>query len=178
MDKRKLGKKLKLIRNDSWLEPYKEAIEGRYRHVVEKEKHLTNNGEQSLSDFASGYLYFGLHRTPDGWVLREWAPNATSIYLIGTFNHWQKEKKYAFTLINNGVWVINLPTETLHHADLYKLIIEWNGGSGERIPAWCRRIVQDRQSHIFSAQVWNPENPYTIKHRDFKPQTTDRKSVV
>ena len=165
-------RKLKLIQVDSWLDPYKEAIEGRFRHVIEKEKHLTNHGEQSLSDFASGYLYFGLHRTPDGWVLREWAPNALSIYLTGTFNHWQKEEKYAFTLTNNGVWEIKLPTETLHHADLYKLIIEWNGGSGERIPAWCRRVVQDWQSNIFSAQVWEPEDPYIIKNRDFKPQTT------
>ena len=165
-------KTLKLIQNDPWLEPYKDAIEGRYRYAIEKEKQLTHNGEQSLSDFASGYLYFGLHRTLDGWVLREWAPNATTIYLAGTFNHWQKDKKYALTRMDNGVWEINLPVEILHHEDLYKLIVEWDGGSGERIPAWCRRVVQDWQSNIFCAQVWEPENPYLFKNRKFKPQTT------
>ena len=51
---------LNLIKNDPWLEPYKDAIEGRYQYVVNKEKSLTNKGKQTLSDFASGYLYFGL----------------------------------------------------------------------------------------------------------------------
>ena len=162
---------LNLIKNDTWLEPYRGVIENRYRYVIEKERSLTSNGKQSLSDFASGYLYFGLHRMPDGWVLREWAPNATSIYLTGTFNYWQKEDKYKFNRTENGVWEIYLPSDTLHHEDLYKLIVEWNGGCGERIPAWCRRVVQDWQSNIFSAQVWEPQNPYIFKCRDFKPQT-------
>ena len=163
---------LNLIKNDPWLESYKEAIEGRYRHIIEKERRLTNNGGQSLSDFASGYLYFGLHKTQDGWVLREWAPNATSIYVVGTFNDWQKEEKYKFVRIENGVWEIKMPVETFHHEELYKLFVEWEGGSGERIPAWCRRVVQDTQSTIFSAQVWEPEIPYVFKNRDFKPQTS------
>ena len=160
---------LKLIKNDPWLEPYREAIEGRYRNIIEKERRLTDNGGQSLADFASGYLYFGLHKTPQGWVLREWAPNAVSIHLIGTFNHWQKEEKYKLTMIENGVWEIRLPFETLHHEDLYKLFIEWKGGSGERIPAWCRRVVQDAQSNIFCAQVWDPEKMYVFENKQFIP---------
>ena len=62
-----------------------------YQYVLNKEAELTNKGKQTLSDFASGYLYFGLHRTAKGWTFREWAPNATAIYLIGTFNGWQKD---------------------------------------------------------------------------------------
>jgi len=165
-------KKLNLIKNDPWLAPYQQTIENRYRYVIEKEKILIANGVLSLSDFASGYLYFGLQRTSYGWVLREWAPNATAIYLIGTFNGWQKEDRFKFNRINNGVWEIFLPTDTLLHEDLYKLLIEWDGKSGERIPAWCRRVVQDWQSNIFSAQVWEPDNPYMFKHYDFKPQTS------
>ena len=77
---------LKLIKNDKWLEPFAPAIEGRYYSVLAKKSELTNGGKKSLSDFATGYLYFGLHRTAKGWVFREWAPNATSICLIGDFN--------------------------------------------------------------------------------------------
>ncbi|MDR0795471.1 MAG: alpha amylase C-terminal domain-containing protein [Tannerella sp.] len=165
-------KNLKLIENDPWLEPYRETIEGRCRYVIEKEKHLTNNGSKTLSDFASGYLYFGLNKTSSGWIFREWAPNATAIYLTGSFNHWQKEAFYQLTRIENGIWEIKLPTDTLRHEDLYKLIVEWEGGSGERIPAWCRRVVQDWNSHIFSAQVWDPENPYVLKNSNFKPTTS------
>ena len=64
---------LNLIKNDPWLAPYKEAIEGRYQYVIDKEKSLTNNGKQTLAEMASGYLYFGLHKTNKGWVFREWA---------------------------------------------------------------------------------------------------------
>ena len=51
---------LNLIKNDPWLEPYADAINGRHKHAAEKEAELTNKGKQTLSDFASGYLYFGL----------------------------------------------------------------------------------------------------------------------
>lgn len=165
-------KSLNLVKNDPWLSPYEEAIDGRYNYAIAKEKELTEKGKKSLSDMASGYLYFGMHKTDKGWVFREWAPNATDIYLIGTFNGWQKNEAYRMKRLANGNWEINLPEDSLHHGDLYKLLVEWNGGSGERIPAWCRRVVQDEQTHIFSAEVWNPEKPYKIKHTRFKPDTS------
>lgn len=163
---------LNLIKNDPWLEPYRDAIEGRYQYVIERERNLTDNGKQSLSEMASGYLYFGLHKTTEGWVFREWAPNATAIYLTGTFNGWRKIDKYKLKAIGGGVWEIELAEELLHHEDLYKLLIEWKGGSGERIPAWCRRVVQDEHSKIFSAQVWNPVRPYKFRNKRFKPNTS------
>ena len=154
---------LNLIKNDPWLEPYKAAIEGRYQYVQDKEKSLTNGGKLSLSDFASGYLYFGLHKTAKGWIFREWAPHATAIYMVGTFNGWQKSEDYRLTRGDNGVWEITLPLDKLHHQDLFKLWVEWDGGCGERIPAWIRRVVQDNETKIFSAQVWNPDKPYVFK---------------
>ena len=54
--------KLRLLKNDSWLEPFENAINGRHAHVMDKVKELTNNGRKTLTDFASGHLYFGLHR--------------------------------------------------------------------------------------------------------------------
>ena len=54
-------------KNDPWLAPYEAAIEGRYQYVIDKEKSLTNNGKLTLSEMASGYLYFGLHKTTKGW---------------------------------------------------------------------------------------------------------------
>lgn len=55
---------LNIIKNDPWLEPFADAITGRHQYALNKEAELTNKGKQTLSDFASGYLYFGLHRTP------------------------------------------------------------------------------------------------------------------
>ena len=79
-----MEKTLNLVKNDPWLEPFAGAITGRHQHVLDKEAELTNKGKQTLSDFASGYLYFGLHRTDKGWTFREWAPNATHIYMVCT----------------------------------------------------------------------------------------------
>ncbi len=163
---------LNLIKNDPWLAPYESAITGRYEYYLNKEKTLTNNGVQTLSQFASGYLYFGLHKTSTGWVFREWAPNATAIYLIGDFNQWQKDERYRLTRLEYGNWEIELEENMLHHEDYFKLLMEWNDGSGERIPAWIRRVVQDEQSKIFSAQVWNPVKPYVFKNNKFKPDTS------
>jgi 1,4-alpha-glucan branching enzyme len=160
-----MEKKLALIENDGWLEPFADAIKGRHQYALDKEAQLTDHGSKSLSDFASGYLYFGLHKTTKGWVIREWAPNATHIYLIGNFNNWEEKEDYAFAQLDNGNWELQLPRTALHHLDLYKLKIHWNGGEGERIPAWANRVVQDESTKIFSAQVWNPADPYTFKNK-------------
>ncbi|MDR1919332.1 MAG: alpha amylase C-terminal domain-containing protein [Tannerellaceae bacterium] len=162
---------LGLIKHDSWLAPYEAAINGRHQYALSKEKELTNNGKQTLSAFASGFLYFGLHKVADGWVFREWAPNATAIYLIGTFNGWRKDEAYRMSRLPNGNWEIKLKEDSLHHEDLFKLLVEWEGGWGERIPAWTRRVVQDEHTKIFSAQVWNPPSPYVFKNEKFKPDT-------
>ena len=36
---------LNLIKNDPWLEPYADAINGRHKHASEKEAELTNKGK-------------------------------------------------------------------------------------------------------------------------------------
>ncbi len=164
-------KHIGLVKNDPWLEPFEPAIAGRHQHVVDKLAQLTNGGQNTLSDFASGYLYFGLHKATRGWVLREWAPNATEIYVIGQFNDWKEDEAYKMTRIDNGNWEIKLKTNQMHHGDLYKLKVKWQGGEGERIPSYATRVVQDENTKIFSAQVWAPATPYEFKKKNFKPKT-------
>lgn len=159
-----------IISSDSYLKPFANAIIGRYEYFETVEKKLIGEND-SLSSFATGYLYFGLHKTTDGWVFREWAPNANAIFLIGDFNNWQRHPEYQFKKLQNGIWEIYMPDYALVHTQLYKLLVEWNGGSGERIPAWTRRVVQDENTKIFSAQVWNPFQTYTFKHSNFEPTT-------
>ncbi len=159
---------LNIIKNDPWLEPFAKAIEGRHLHAIAKEKELV--GKKSLSEFAGGYLYYGLHFESPEWVFREWAPNAKEIYLIGDFSDWKPTARYKLKrLRGTGNWEIRLPKDALHHGDLYKMLVRWNGGEGERIPAWANRVVQDDQTKIFSAQVWNPAKPYKFKKKVFNP---------
>ncbi|MDR1881308.1 MAG: alpha amylase C-terminal domain-containing protein [Prevotella sp.] len=162
---------LKLIKNDPWLEPYAEAIEGRYNYVLKREAAITDNGKITLSGFASGHLYFGLHKTARMWIFREWAPNATDIYMVGDFNNWQKQDDYKLHRKDGGEWELKLPLNKIKHGDLFKLVVCWNDGEAERIPAWATRVVQDNHTKIFSAQVWFPETPYEFKKKTFKPKT-------
>ncbi len=167
------SKTLGIVKNDPWLKDYEQAIAGRHQFALDKIGELTQGGKSTLSEFATGYLYFGLHRTSTGWVFREWAPHATDIYLIGDFNNWKESPKYRMKrLKGTGNWEIKLRGNALKHGDLYKLKIHWDGGCGERIPAWCRRVVQDEQTKIFSAQVWAPEKPYVWKKKSFRPNTS------
>ena len=167
-------KHIGIVANDPWLEPFENAIQGRHDHALWMIDHLTNGGKMKLSDFATGYLYYGLHRNEKGeWIFREWAPNATEIFLIGDFNDWKESPKYALKKSKNGQdWEIKLPKTALKHGDLYKMLVKWPGGQGERIPAWVRRVVQDDVTKIFSAQVWAPEKEYKWKKKTFKPDIT------
>ncbi|MBR1519581.1 MAG: alpha amylase C-terminal domain-containing protein [Prevotella sp.] len=164
-------KHIGLVARDPYLEPYEEAIRGRHDHAEWKINQLTRKGRSTLSDFANGHKYFGLHKLPRGWVFREWAPNATEIFLIGDFNSWQPTESYrAKRIPGTDNWELRLPEKALHHGELYKMLVRWNGGEGERIPAWATRVVQDEQTKIFSAQVWNPAVPYVWKRNSFIPK--------
>ena len=166
-------KHIGIVASDPYLEPYEAAIRGRHEHALWKIGQLTRNGRQTLSDFANGYKYFGLHKVPrGGWVFREWAPTATDIYLVGDFNNWTEDEKYRCKRIEGtGNWELKLPAKAIKHGQLYKMHVKWDGGEGERIPAWCQRVVQDEVTKIFSAQVWAPKTPYQWKKKNFKANT-------
>ena len=162
-------KHIGIVAHDQYLEPYEDAIKGRHNHAVWKMDQLTQHGKQSLSDFANGYEYFGLHKVRGGWVFREWAPNATDIYLVGDFNDWKESEDYRCKKVEGtGNWELKVPTKAMRHGNLFKMHVKWNGGEGERIPAWATRVVQDEQTKIFSAQVWAPRK-YRWKKEKFTP---------
>ncbi len=152
----------KIYQTDPWLEPYAKAIEARHERILAEKRKLAGDGP--LGDAANNHLYYGLHHTKDGWVIREWAPNASRIYLIGDFNNWKRTPDYALQPVGSGNWELRLGEMFLSHGCLYKLWIEWPGGGGERIPAYATRVVQDPETKVFCAQVWDPV-PYEWKHR-------------
>ena len=152
----------KIYQTDPWLEPYAKAIEARHERILAEKRKLAGDGP--LGDAANNHLYYGLHHSKDGWVIREWAPNASRIYLIGDFNNWKRTPDYALQPVGSGNWELRLGELFLSHGCLYKLWIEWPGGGGERIPAYATRVVQDPETKVFCAQVWDPV-PYEWKHR-------------
>ncbi len=154
------------MRNDPGLKPYRAVIVRRAAQARAWESRVLA-GLKSLGQFATGHLHYGLHREASHWALREWAPEARAIYLIGPFSAWQEEGRLAFRKQDDGNWLLELPLETLQHGDLYKLRMHWEGGAGDRIPAWATRVVQDTQTLIFNAQVWDSPVPYGWRNPGF-----------
>ena len=151
-----------IYEGDEWLMPYRGAIDGRRDDIAAAVSVLSRDGK--ISGAVNNHLYYGLHRDKDGWVFREWAPNAVRIYLIGEFNNWKRVPAYQLSPLGNGDWEIRLGPFFLSHGMLYKLYVEWPSGGGERIPAYATRCVQDPQTKVFCAQVWEPERPYEWKN--------------
>jgi 1,4-alpha-glucan branching enzyme len=154
------------VKKDRYLEPFASTIVRRLTLASEKENELLNG--QSLSEFSQGHQWYGLHLIDNEWILRDWAPNATAMYLIGEFNNWQESSDYALIQVEGGDWELKLSTEKMKHGDLYAFSAHWNGGQGKRIPAWANRVVQDDHTKIFNAQVWAPAQAYQWKKETFK----------
>jgi 1,4-alpha-glucan branching enzyme len=153
----------KIVQNDPWLEPYSGIIKARNDSFnILKTKLANLNG--SLSKFASGYLYYGFHKNEEKWTFREWAPNATKIFLIGDFNEWKESESFALHQLDHGNWEIILPSDIVKHGQKYKLKIYWKNGNGERIPSYARRCVQDEKTKHYDAQIWD-RSSYNWKHK-------------
>lgn len=158
----------RILNNDPTLIPFSKKIKKRLSLIEETERRIINNNK-SLPSFASGHEYFGLHLVKGEWILREWAPNATAIYLIGDLNGWTESKQFALTKNTiDGTWELRLPEDKLKHKDLYRFRVKWADGESDRIPAYSRRVVQDSSTKIFNAQVWAPSNKYQWKQTNFK----------
>ena len=152
-----------LVDLDQWLAPYRHIIQAREKYISSKlEKVLTN---KTPAEFVIGFLHFGLHKTDVGWTFREWAPNATRIFLVGDFSDWKEREEFALNRDENGEWSINLPENSLRHGQKYKLRVYWSGGDGWRLPSYANYVVQDENSVDFSAVVWSPKTPYNWQYK-------------
>lgn len=162
---------LALVKNDPNLIPYAQLIENRYLKAIEVELQLAA-GHFSLANFANGHKYFGLHRHKDGWVFREWAPAAKKIYLIGDFSEWKEKETFRLYPLENGIWELWIDLRLLVHGQHYKLMIHSSTDKFERIPAWATRVVQNEETKVFAAQVWDLQNDFNYKVKTFTPKLT------
>ena len=150
---------MKIYEKDPWLAPYKPAIEGRSKQLQRVRDSIAGEGK-ALKKAINGRLYYCLHRENGEWVFREWAPNASKIYLTGDFNGWRRSEEWALKPLGGGNWELRVAGDKVAHGDRYKWFVEWPGGGGERIPAYATRCVQDPETKVFCAQVWEPDKPY------------------
>lgn len=153
-----------LVRDDPWLEPHSEVIARRTERFRSTLAEITSRSG-SLAAHATGHRLTGIHRTPDGhWMVREWLPKARAVFLTGDFNGWDRES-HPLAPARGGVWQLRLPPGTLAHGQRVKLHVHGADGSRrDRIPACVFRAVQDSETHDFSGQIWEPDEPYRWRH--------------
>ncbi len=160
--------------DDPYLQPYAAQVRERSERAFARGSALAR-GPGSLAEFACAHEYYGLHRAKDGgWTFREWAPNASAMWLVGDFSGWELQQRFELKrLAGRDVWEGTFPADAISHGQHYRLEMRWPGGGGERIPAYARRVVQDPSTLLYSAQVWDPPEPYVWKHPEYRvPATT------
>ena len=123
----------------------------------------------TLNDFANGHEYFGIHHVEGGWVYREWAPSAHQLYLTGDFNNWN-QTEYPMKRLENGIWELFLEGEnTLWEGCKVKTVVDANLLRTEHIPLYARRVVQDKDTVTWCAEVVDDWKVFPWTDEEFKP---------
>jgi 1,4-alpha-glucan branching enzyme len=149
---------------DPFLRPFRSDIELRMKNYERSRARLLGESA-SVSSFANGYMFFGFHRSGDGFVYREWAPNAEEIYLFGDFNGWNRAE-HPMRRLGDGVFEIFVPGGVPHGSKV-RILIRTARESFERIPLYCKRVVQNPESFAFDGQIWLPPEPFAWTDESF-----------
>ena len=161
-----------IFKIDPYLLPFKNDIKLRNNAYSSKRKELVGDSN-TLSDFANGYNYFGIHPTKTGWVYREWAPGADAMYFTGDFCDWDVNA-YPMTRIDNGVFEVKIKgKKTIKLGHKVQAIVYKNNEMHRRIPAYATRVVQDSVTYAFCAEIDNAiYESFEWTDNNFKPAKT------
>ena len=149
------------------LKPFEADINLRMDNYYKKIELLLPKGS-SLIDFANAHHYYGIHRIPDGWVYREWAPAANQLYLTGEFNNWNRTSHPMRKIDKDaGIWEITLSDKELHQGSKVKTMVLNGVELTEHMPIYTRRAVQDPDTKMWCCEVWDTLTPYPWTDQDF-----------
>ncbi|MBO5323166.1 MAG: alpha amylase C-terminal domain-containing protein [Oscillospiraceae bacterium] len=146
----------KIFKYDPNLKAFEADFDLRKANYEKKKAELLQNAP-SLAAFANGHLYFGFHKTEDGWFYREWAPAAEAMYLTGDFCGWDRHA-YPMTKGDNGVFELFLPgKDTLKDGQKIMTVVVHNGQELDRIPLYANYVSQDPYTTAWTAEISAPE---------------------
>lgn len=165
------SKKLKILELDPYLNSYEADLQLRMNLYNTKKNELTADLKK-LVDFANGYEYFGFHKTTDGWVYREWAPAADKMFLTGDFNGWDIYS-HPMERLENGVFELFLNgNDSLKVGQKIQAVVVKDGNVMRRIPLYATRVVQDKKTYLWCAEIDDTFSEYNWTDSKFKPCST------
>ena len=158
----------KIFEYDPSLRPFEKDFDLRMQRYRQKKKELVKGSK--LSDFANGSQYFGFHKTPDGWIYREWAPAADALYLTGDFCDWDR-RAYPMTKLENGAFELFIPgCDTLRDGMQVMTIVVRNGQEMDRIPLYAKRVIQKPGTIDWTAVIYDPGQEFAWTDSGFRPE--------
>ena len=167
---------LNLKQKDAMLEPFFADIKMHLERYKKARFALAKS--KKLSDAINGHLYFGFHKTCDGWVFREWLPGADAVWLFGDFNGWNKSDT-PLSPIGNGVWEVKLSgKDALMHGQYVKLFVKHKGYFFERLPAYIRYAQLDDTTHMLCGRIWMPEKDFEWTDDAFYSKTAIKNPLI
>ncbi|MBE6768150.1 MAG: 1,4-alpha-glucan-branching enzyme [Ruminococcaceae bacterium] len=160
----------RILKIDPYLKAHKDDIARRMDGYLKKREELLGDGD--LVSFANSHLYFGIHKTTDGWVYREWAPAAEAMFFTGDFNGWDITA-CPMAALENGVFEVTLPADALQVGQKVQAVVHHGGEVLRRVPTHATRVVQDPVTYLWCAEVddvlWDG---FQWSDADFRPAKT------
>ena len=148
--------------------PFSGDIDLRMHPYHSTKDRLLANGS-TLNNFANAHEYFGIHHVEGGWIYREWAPSAHQLYLTGDFNNWN-QTEFPMKRLENGIWELFLKGEkTLWEGCKVKTVVDANLTRTEHLPLYARRVVQDKETVTWCAEVVDDRKVFKWTDEEFTP---------
>ena len=156
----------KVLELNPQLKPFAGDIELRMKLYQSTKEKLVHDGR--LYDFANAHRYFGFHHVQGGWYYREWAPSAHQLYLTGDFNDWN-QTSHPLKKLENGNWELYLEgDDALWEGCRVKTVVDANMTRTEHIPLYARRVVQDKKTVTWVAEIVDDWQSYPWTDADFR----------
>lgn len=151
--KEKVRKKnYRILSVDPYLKPFRAEIARRMEHY-EKTRAALLGEQEDIVSFANGHLYYGIHRTAQGWIIREHAPEADEVAFFGDFNGWDR-RSHLLHRIGMGDWELELEgKDALRPGQRVLLSIQTHGQTFDRLPAYIRSAVQNKETNQYVGRV-------------------------
>lgn len=122
------------------------------------------------------YEYLGAHREGDGYVFRVWAPGATEIFVIGSFNGWENSLPMT-RVTEGGIW--QAETSAAREGDMYKYRIVSPHGTADKadpyaraceVPPGTASVLCDISGFEWHDEAWLRRRSRTMRRQEFYRQ--------